>query len=183
MTDEELPITLSGALSEPEEVDKKQANITGLQKLQERTFQNRSRLLDRYHQLPLYGSAREKAITGKKSRWKWEGVASDHPIVQMILSLRMDEDELMEKDDTGNYVLDIDQKERIRLKLQLKQQLTNLLLALQKENDKIFEEVQEVIDLDNRQREHKDKMGLKGSLDQLSDAELLQLAKDVKVIP
>lgn len=162
--------------------DGAQADIARLQKLGERTLTNRTRLLDRFNQMPLYGKSREKALTGKKERWRVDGVASDHPLVQMILSLRLDEDELMEKDG-DTFVMDMEAKERLRLKLSIKTKIADLLISLQKENDQVFKELQTYIEHENHKKEHKEKLAAserKGLAD-LSDAELLKLAKEVEV--
>lgn len=148
-------------------------DVPRLQGLQSRTLENRTRLTDRYYQIPLYGEARLQADRSPKARWKLTGKPSDHPLVQTILALRADEDELMAipKDE-------IEQKERHRLRLGIKSKITDLLLALQKENDRIYDEVQEIITLDQRQKEHADKMKVAaGKTDEeASDAELVAKA-------
>ena len=148
-------------------------DVPRLQGLQSRTLENRTRLADRYHQMPLYGEARTQADKGK-ARWKLTGKPSDHPLVQTILALRLDEDELM-----ALPAEEIEAKERHKLRLAIKSKITDLLLALQKENDRIYDEVQEIILLDQRQAEHADKMAVaSGKSDSdLSDDEIAKKAK------
>ncbi len=149
-------------------------DVPRLQGLQSRTLENRTRLADRYHQMPLYGEARTQADRSVKARWKLTGKPSDHPLVQTILALRLDEDELM-----ALPAEEIEAKERHKLRLAIKSKITDLLLALQKENDRIYDEVQEIILLDQRQSEHADKMAVaSGKADtDLSDAEIQAKAK------
>lgn len=167
-------------------IEGSQADVARLQKLGERTLANRTKLLDRFNQMPLYGKSREKALTGNKERWRVDGVASDHPLVQMVLSLRLDEDELMQKEHKdGEYVfvLDMEAKERMRLKLAIKTKIADLLISLQKENDQVFKELQSYIEHENRKKEHKDKMSQseKKGLGELSTAELRALAVQAEV--
>lgn len=153
------------------------ADLTKLQSLQERIFRNRTRLLDRFNQLPLYGRPRESAKEGHKCQWKLVGTGGDHPLVQMILSLRMDEEELESLAD------DMEKKDWVRAKLSIKSKIADLLLALQKENDQVYQEMHDVLLLEQRQAEHKDKMDVaagKRDEDQ-SDAELLAKAKRLGV--
>jgi hypothetical protein len=107
--------SLTEALESPKNAPPKGAKpvIEQLQGLQSRTMGNRTRLLDRYHQLPLYGKARDKS-DGPKCRWMRDGMPSDHPLVQMILSLRMDEEELVLKEN-DEYVTEMEPKERLRM--------------------------------------------------------------------
>ena len=148
-------------------------DVPRLQGLQSRTLENRTRLADRYHQMPLYGEARTQADKGK-ARWKLTGKPSDHPLVQTILALRLDEDELM-----ALPAEEIEAKERHKLRLAIKSKITDLLLALQKENDRIYDEVQEIILLDQRQVEHAAKMSIaSGKSDSdLSDDQIAAKAK------
>jgi hypothetical protein len=175
--------SLTEALESPKNAPPKGAKpvIEQLQGLQSRTMGNRTRLLDRYHQLPLYGKARDKS-DGPKCRWMRDGMPSDHPLVQMILSLRMDEEELVLKEN-DEYVTEMEPKERLRLKLSVKSKIADLLLALQKENDQIYKELQEVILLDQRQKEHADKMAIAANRkdEELSDAEILEKAKTLGI--
>lgn len=149
------------------------ADAAKLKELQERTLRNRTRLLDRYHQLPLYGKAREQADTSPRSRWKMAGCPSDHPLVQCILSLRTDEDELLTMRE------ELEAKEFVRLKLAIKTKIADLLLALQKENDQVYREVVDVLEFDQRKTEHSEKMAIAGAkLDPAAkDAELIAAAK------
>lgn len=175
MTDEQkLPVPLEMALDETGAVlEGAKADLGKLQGLQERTLRNRTRLLDRYHQLPLYGKAREQAETATKSRWKIAGCPSDHPLVQMVLALRSDEEELVA------LQADMEPREFVRAKLAIKSKLADLLIALQKENDKVYDEVTDVVKDGRLQAHHEDKMRIaEGRSDaDLSDDELAKKAK------
>jgi hypothetical protein len=150
------------------------ADLAKLQSLQERIFRNRTRLLDRFNQLPLYGKPRKDAKEGNRCQWKLVGTGGDHPLVQMILSLRQDEDELDSLVDD-----DLETKDRLRIKLSIKTKVADLLLALQKENDQVYSEMQDVLTMDQRQKEHADKMAIaSGKKDEdASDADLIAKAK------
>jgi hypothetical protein len=65
----------------------------------------------------------------------------------------------------------------------VKSKIADLLLALQKENDQIYKELQEVILLDQRQKEHADKMAIAANRkdEELSDAEILEKAKTLGI--
>jgi hypothetical protein len=152
-----------------------QADLAKLQSLQERIFRNRTRLLDRFNQLPLYGKPRKDAKEGNRCQWKLVGTGGDHPLVQMILSLRQDEEEL----DCGEVQELMDRKDWYRAKLSIKSKIADLLLALQKENDQVYSEMQDVLNMDQRQKEHADKMAIaSGKKDEdASDADLIAKAK------
>lgn len=175
--------SLTEALESPEKAPPKGAKpaIEQLQGVQDRTLNNRARLQDRYHQLPLYGKARAKA-DGGKAAWMKDGMPSDHPLVQMILSLRIDEEELVAKED-GEYVIEMEAKDRLKLKLAVKAKMSDLLLALQKESGQIYDEVMQIISHDQRQKEHSDKMSVARNLkeEELSDEELRRRAKDAGI--
>jgi len=105
----------------------------------------------------------------------------------MVLSLRLDEDELMEKKKVKNpetgkmedvYVMEMYADARLKLKLSIKTKLADLLISLQRENDQVFKELQAYIEHQTHKEEHKDKMEMAGNkrLDELSDFELLKLA-------
>ncbi len=151
------------------------ADLAKLQSLQERIFRNRTRLLDRFNQLPLYGKPRKDAKEGNRCQWKLVGTGGDHPLVQMILSLRQDEEEL----DCGEVQELMDRKDWYRAKLSIKSKIADLLLALQKENDQVYSEMQDVLNMDQRQKEHADKMAIaSGKKDEdASDADLIAKAK------
>ncbi len=143
--------------------------------LQERIFRNRTRLLDRFNQLPLYGKPRKDAKEGNRCQWKLVGTGGDHPLVQMILSLRQDEEEM----DLGEVQEVMERKDWLRAKLSIKSKIADLLLALQKENDQVYSEMQDVLNMSQRQSEHADKMSIaSGKKDEdSSDAELIAKAK------
>ncbi len=162
----------SPAIAPPEGA---KADLAKLQSLQERIFRNRTRLLDRFNQLPLYGKPRKDAQEGNRCQWKLIGTGGDHPLVQMILSLRQDEDML----DLGEVQETMERKDWYRAKLSIKSKIADLLLALQKENDQVYSEMQDVLNMSQRQAEHSDKMALaSGKKDEeSSDAELTAKAK------
>lgn len=170
------PLTLSDTLETPASGPAGRADIATLQKLQERTLRNRTRLLDRFHQMPLYGKAREKMNT-PKARWHMDGCPSDHPIVQMILSLRNEEDELSTMDKGEGT--DVEWKDWYKLKLAVKTKIADLLLALQKENDKVYDELMQILVHDQQITQHEQKLALaSGKKDEdSSDAELTAKAK------
>lgn len=176
MTEDREILSLTDALETPAPGPAGRADVATLQKLQERTLRNRTRLLDRFHQMPLYGKAREK-VNSAKSRWAMDGCPSDHPIVQMILSLRNEEDELC-KMKTGEEE-GVEWKDWYKLKLSLKTKIADLLLALQKENDKVYDELTQILVHDQQQAQHLDKMAVAvGRSDaDLSDEELALKAK------
>ncbi len=174
------PLPLTESLESPANGPAGRADIATLQKLQERTLRNRTRLLDRFHQMPLYGKAREKMNT-PKARWHMDGCPSDHPLIQMILSLRNDE-ETLDKDQAS--ALDdplklMDRKDYMRAKISIKSKIADLLLALQKENDKVYDEVMQILAHDQQIAQHQDKIALaSGKRDEdASDAELTAKAK------
>jgi len=169
-------LNLTEALETPSTDPAGRADIATLQKLQERTLRNRTRLLDRFHQMPLYGKAREK-MNSSRSRWAMDGCPSDHPIVQMILSLRNEEEELS-KMETGEEA-GVEWKDWYKLKLSLKTKIADLLLALQKENDKVYDELMQILIHDQQKAQHADKMAIAvGKSDSdLSDDELAKKAK------
>lgn len=171
----ESPLPLAEALESPANGPVGRADIATLQKLQERTLRNRTRLLDRFHQMPLYGRAREKMNT-PKARWTMDGCPSDHPIIQMILSLRNEEEELAKMDHEGAGV---DWKDWYKARLSVKSKIADLLLALQKENDKVYDELMAVIAHDQQITQHQDKMAIaSGKKDEdASEAELIAKAK------
>ncbi len=152
-------------------------DLAKLQSLQERIFQNRTRLLDRYNQLPLYGKSRKDAQEKHKCQWKLSGTGGDHPLVQLLLSLRMDEEEL------DTLRADMEAKDFARAKLSIKSKIADLLLALQKENDSAYSEIHDIVLLDQRDKEHGDRMRhLEGKKDEdLSNAELQAKAKRLGV--
>jgi hypothetical protein len=172
----------SPAIAPPEGA---KADLAKLQSLQERIFRNRTRLLDRFNQLPLYGKPRKDAQEGNRCQWKLIGTGGDHPLVQMILSLRCDEEELDR--DQANALDDplklMDRKDYVRAKLSIKSKIADLLLALQKENDQVYSEMQDVLNMNQRQVEHADKMAAAaGKKDEdLSNAELQAKAKRLGV--
>lgn len=166
-------LPLSDALESPANGPAGRADIATLQKLQERTLRNRTRLQDRFYQLPLYGKARDKCA-GPKARWTMDGCPSDHPLIQMILALRNDEQEL-----EGIPAEELETKERLKIRLSIKAKMADLLLALQKENERIYDEVMEVIQHDHSITQHEDKMAhLAGkSDDDAADADLIAKAE------
>lgn len=159
----------SPAIAPPEGA---KADLSKLQSLQERIFRNRTRLLDRFNQLPLYGKPRKDAKEMNRCQWKLAGTGGDHPLVQMILSLRQDEEDL------EGLRVDMEAKDYARSRLAIKTKIADLLLALQKENDQVYAEMQQVLNLDQRQKEHADKMKVAAgrSDEETSDAELLAKA-------
>lgn len=177
---QEEPDPTSGALSLTESLespvndvpDGAKPDLAKLQSLQDRIFRNRTRLLDRYNQLPLYGKPRLDAKEKNRCQWKLSGTGGDHPLVQMILSLRQDEEDL------DALKPDMEAKDYVRSKLAIKAKIADLLLALQKENDEAYSEIHDVIAHDQRQLEHADKMAhLAGKKDEdASDAEVLAKA-------
>ncbi len=179
-------LALTEALESPVNVPAgAKADLARLQSLQERIFRNRTRLLDRFNQLPLYGKPRKDAKEGNRCQWKLVGTGGDHPLVQMILSLRQDEEEL-DRDQasaTENSLLLMDRKDYVRAKLSIKSKIADLLLALQKENDQVYSEMQDVLNMDQRQKEHEDKMSVARNQreEELPDAELLRRARDAGI--
>jgi hypothetical protein len=173
--DDTDPLSLTESLESPVSAPAGRADIATLQKLQERTLRNRTRLLDRFHQMPLYGKAREKMNT-PKAKWAMDGCPSDHPIVQMILSLRNEEEELAKMDHEGAGV---DWKDWYKVRLTVKSKIADLLLALQKENDKVYDELMQIIVHDQQITQHADKMAIaSGKKDEdASDADLIAKAK------
>lgn len=173
--DPTLALSLSEALESPTIAPPEgaKADLAKLQSLQERIFRNRTRLLDRFNQLPLYGKPRKDAKEGNRCQWKLVGTGGDHPLVQMILSLRQDEEEL------EDVAADMERKDYARAKLSIKSKIADLLLALQKENDQVYSEMQDVLNMEQRQTEHADKMAVAaGKKDEdASDAELTAKAK------
>lgn len=170
-------LSLTEALETPSPDPAGRADIATLQKLQERTLRNRTRLLDRFHQMPLYGKAREKMNT-PKSRWHMQGMPSDHPIIQTILSLRTEE-EALEKMESDLKENEVEWKDWYKLKLAVKTKIADLLLALQKENDKVYDELMQILVHDQQKAQHADKMAIavgKSDAD-LSDDELAKKAK------
>lgn len=170
------PLSLSDALETPANGPVGRADIATLQRLQERTLRNRTRLLDRFHQMPLYGKAREKMNT-PKAKWAMDGCPSDHPIIQTILSLRNEEQTLSEMESTLKEN-EVEWKDWYKLKLAVKTKIADLLLALQKENDKVYDELMAVLEHDQRITQHDDKMAhLSGNKDETaSDADILAKA-------
>lgn len=166
----------SPAIAPPEGA---KADLAKLQSLQERIFRNRTRLLDRFNQLPLYGKPRKDAQEGNRCQWKLIGTGGDHPLVQMILSLRQDEDML----DLGEVRETMERKDWYRAKLSIKSKIADLLLALQKENDQVYSEMQDVLNMNQRQVEHADKMAAaSGRKDEdASDAEIKAKAKTLGI--
>ena len=171
------PLSLTEALEMPANAPAGRADIATLQKLQERTLRNRTRLLDRFHQMPLYGKAREKMNT-PKAKWHMEGCPSDHPIIQTVLSLRMEEERLSEMEDSLKEN-EVEWKDWYKLKLSVKSKIADLLLALQKENDKVYDELMQILVHDQQMTQHADKMAVAtGKADSdLSDAEIQAKAK------
>jgi hypothetical protein len=172
--DPTLALLLSDALESPANgpPEGAKADLAKLQSLQERIFRNRTRLLDRFNQLPLYGKPRKDAKEGNRCQWKLSGTGGDHPLVQMILSLRQDEEDL------EGMASEMERKDWVRSKLAIKAKIADLLLALQKENDQVYAEMQDVLNMDQRQKEHKDKMNLAANRkdEDGSDAELIAKA-------
>lgn len=152
-------------------------DLAKLQSLQDRIFRNRTRLLDRFNQLPLYGKPREDAKIKNRCQWKLIGTGGDHPLTQLILSLRQDEEDL------DALKPDMEAKDYARSKLAIKSKIADLLLALQKENDEAYSEIRDVIMHDQRQTEHADKMAHLSSKkdEESSDAEILAKAKKLGV--
>lgn len=170
-------LSLTDSLESPASAlpDGAKADLTKLQSLQDRIFRNRTRLLDRFNQLPLYGKPRKDAKEGNRCQWKLVGTGGDHPLVQMILSLRQDEEEL----EAPEMAEAMDRKDWVRAKLAIKSKIADLLLALQKENDQVYSEMQDVLNMSQRQAEHADKMAIAaGKRDEdASDAEIIAKAK------
>lgn len=178
-TDGALSLTesLESSANAPPEGAK--ADLSKLQSLQERIFRNRTRLLDRFNQLPLYGKPRKDAKEGNRCQWKLSGTGGDHPLVQMILSLRQDEENL----DLGEVREVMEPKDWHRAKLSIKSKIADLLLALQKENDQVYSEMQDVLNMSQRQTEHADKMAhLSGKKDEdAGDAEIVAKARKLGI--
>lgn len=174
-----LPLTES--LETPANAPAGRADIATFQKLQERTLRNRTRLLDRFHQLPLYGKGRAKC-DGPKARWTKEGCPSDHPLIQMILDLRNEEETLAGMEATLKEE-GVEWRDWYKLKLAVKTKIADLLLSLQKENDKVYDELMSVLEHDQRITQHQDKMAIasKRGDDELSDADLLAKAKRLNI--
>jgi hypothetical protein len=181
MTDPDEILNLTEALETPANAPAGRADIATLQKLQERTLRNRTRLLDRFHQMPLYGKAREKMNT-PKARWHMEGMPSDHPIIQTILSLRMEEDRLSEMESSLKEN-EVEWKDWYKLKLSVKSKIADLLLSLQKENDKVYDELMQILVHDQQMTQHADKIALAaGKRDEdASDADIMAKAKRLGV--
>lgn len=168
-----LPLTESLESPPIAPIEGAKADLAKLQSLQERIFRNRTRLLDRFNQLPLYGKPRKDAKEGNRCQWKLIGTGGDHPLVQMILSLRQDEEEL------EAMSADMERKDWVRAKLAIKSKVADLLLALQKENDQVYSEMQDVLNMEQRKSEHKDKMAIAENRrdDDGSDDELIKKAQ------
>ena len=174
---QDAPLSLTDALETPANGPAGRADIATLQKLQERTLRNRTRLLDRFHQMPLYGKAREKMNT-PKAKWAMDGCPSDHPIIQAVLSLRMEEDRLSEMESSLKED-GVEWKDWYKLKLAVKTKIADLLLALQKENDKVYDELMQIVVHDQQITQHNAKMALatgKSDAD-LSDDQIAAKAK------
>lgn len=169
-------LSLTESLESPASgpIEGAKADLAKLQSLQERIFRNRTRLLDRFNQLPLYGKPRVDAKEKHKCQWKLSGTGGDHPLVQMILSLRNDEEML----DLGEVKEAMERKDWYRAKLSIKSKIADLLLALQKENDQVYSEMQDVLNMEQRKTEHKDKMAIASNRkdEDGSDAELIAKA-------
>lgn len=175
-------LALTEALESPANVPSgAKADLAKLQSLQDRIFRNRTRLLDRFNQLPLYGKPRKDAKEMNRCQWKLVGTGGDHPLVQLVLSLRQDEEDL-DRDQAAaleDPLKLMDRKDYVRAKLSIKSKIADLLLALQKENDLAYSEIMDVIHHDQRQKEHDDKMSVARNQSELelSDAELIKRAE------
>ena len=127
-------------------------------------LRNRMRLADRFNRALISGGARKKALEDT-SDWRCRARDSDCPAVQAIfdLAFRIEECEAIE-----------DEKLRYSTMVQLYKQQCHLITAFESNNTRLFTELWSLVELHQRQVEHKDKVSAKG-LGELSTAQLREL--------
>ena len=127
-------------------------------------LRNRMRLADRYNRLLLSGPHRDKAKLDKADL-RVKAQATDPPAIQVILDLqrRLEESDSIE-----------DERTRAATQVQLYKMLTNMVTAFENGNTKIFTEMWELVEMHQRQTEHKDKVTNTG-LGDMSTAKLREL--------
>ena len=127
-------------------------------------LRNRMRLVDRYNRLLLEGPIREEALKDKGDK-RCRPIDNDPVAIQVIFSLIRRIEELDSLDDD---------KLRTSTMVQLYKQLTNLVTVFEAANTKIFTEMWSLVEMHQRQTEHKDKINGAG-LGDMSTAKLREV--------
>ena len=127
-------------------------------------LRNRMRLVDRYNRLLLEGPIREEALKDKGDK-RCRPIDNDPVAIQVIFSLIRRIEELDSLDDD---------KLRTSTMVQLYKQLTNLVTVFEAANTKIFTEMWSLVEMHQRQTEHKDKVNGAG-LGDMSTAKLREV--------
>jgi hypothetical protein len=134
-----------------------------------RLIENRMKSIDRFNRLSLFG---EKLVRAKKDEkdWTWRCMPGDDPIIQMILNL------VSELETAGKIE---DERLRVNTQCNIRKELASILATRDNANAKLFSELVEMVEQEQRVREHNDNMRLKAGEgdDRLTDAELLEMAQ------
>jgi hypothetical protein len=135
-------------------------------------LRNRMRLGDRFSRALLSGDARKKAKEDP-SDLRCRARDTDPPAIQVIFDLadRIEQCDSIE-----------DEKVRSSTMINLYKQMCHMITAFENNNTRLFTELWQLVEMHQRQSEHKDKTTLRG-LSGASDADLIRLAKDADVVP
>jgi hypothetical protein len=127
-------------------------------------LRNRMRLADRFNRALISGPSREKALKDV-SDWRCRARDTDPPAVQAIfdLAFRIEAAEHIE-----------DEKTRYATIVQLTKQQTHLITAFEANNTRLFTELWSLVEMHQRQTEHKDKLNGAG-LGDMSTAKLREV--------
>ena len=127
-------------------------------------LRNRMRLADRFNRALISGPSRAAAMEDKGD-WRCRARETDPPAVQAIFDLarRIDECDAIE-----------DEKLRHSTLVQLYKQQTHLITAFEANNTRLFTELWSLVEMHQRQTEHKDKLNGAG-LGDMSTAKLREV--------
>ena len=127
-------------------------------------IRNRMRLQDRFNKVLLHGDARKKALEDPTDL-RCRARITDSPAIQVMFAL-------VERIEACEGIFD--EKVKSATIVQLYKQLTTLVTVFDANNTRLQGELWELVELNQRQTEHKDKIEANG-LDNLTTAQLRKL--------
>lgn len=171
MTDDLVPSSLT-------ETDKTEAlgltlDMGRVKNTLSRLITNRMKSIDRFNKLSLFGEKLARAKADPKD-WTWRCMPGDDPIIQMILNL------VSELDAAGKLE---DERLRVNTQCNIRKELASILATRDSANAKLFSELVEMVEQEQRVREHNDKMRAVAGLgdSELPEGELVRLAQQASV--
>lgn len=136
-----------------------------VQKTISRWVERRMWLIDRFNSLSLFGHKRDAAKQDPKNS-SWRIRPGDPPVIQSILFIVSELEHL-------NATI-TDEKLLVDARGRLQKQLFDLITSAEAQNSKLFTELWDMVEHEQRKVEHKDKVTAKGLTD-ISDAELRRI--------